>query len=275
MGSSFSPSDKRWFKEFVANFNEVNLVSDTSARMRCPDPYGRHSNGDQNPSASADLSQNGTGATALVYCHSQKCETEAMLRAVGLEPGDLYPARNGSKDRPPLPGLSVEEYAASKDLPVEFLTHEFIGLKNSTYFCSVAKAEVPAIWVPYLDECGGIIAERYRTGLYKPTTGEDTRFRWKKGATPTLYGRNWLDIARDAGYVFLVEGESDCHAAWYHNIPAIGVPGAQNWQDGWGVILDGIDTLIVTVEDEAGERLFKAVSACGRLAGRLERADIR
>ena len=41
------------------------------------------------------------------------------------------------------------------------------------------------------------------------------------------------------------------------------------------MILDGIDTLIVTVEDEAGEQLFKAVSACERLAGRLESTVIR
>ena len=275
MSNSFTLADKLWFKEFLSVFDGVNLRSDTSACMKCPDPHGRHTHGDKNPSMTADLSQNGSGPTALLRCHSQQCDVEAVLEAVGKELKDLYPGNQAGKEPNALPGCTLAEYAASKQIPVDFLSHEFVGLKDSTYPCKVSKKRVPAMWIPYMDESGSLVAERYRTSLSKPTTGEDTRFRWKKGATLTLYGRNWLDIAREAGYVFLVEGESDAHAAWFHNIPAIGVPGAQNWQDGWGVILDGIDTLIVTVEDEAGERLFKAVSACGRLAGRLERADIR
>jgi hypothetical protein len=275
MGSSFSPSDKRWFKELVAHFEQVSFKSDASAQIQCPDPHGWHNNGDKNRSATVDLSQNGKGPTALVYCHSQKCETVAMLQKVGLEPADLYPTRNGSTATQGLPGCSLEEYATSKGLPVDFLNGELVGLKDSSYYCRVADAKVPAIWIPYMDESGTLVAERYRTGLYKLATGEDTRFRWAKGSTLTLYGRNWLDVAQEAGFIFVVEGESDCHVAWYNEVPAIGVPGAQNWRNEWGVLLDGIDTLIVTVEDEAGERLFKAISGCERLAGRVERVDIR
>ena len=36
-----------------------------------------------------------------------------------------------------------------------------------------------------------------------------------------------LDAAREAGYVVLVEGESDCWTLWYHNVPALGIPGAR------------------------------------------------
>jgi hypothetical protein len=38
MNNSFTPADTRWFKEFLSVFDEVNLRSDTSACMRCPDP---------------------------------------------------------------------------------------------------------------------------------------------------------------------------------------------------------------------------------------------
>jgi hypothetical protein len=274
VGDSFSASDKRWFQEFLANFAEVNLLSDTSARIRCTDPFGRHSNGDQNPSASADLSQNGSGPTVLLRCHSQECDVGAMLREVDLELGDLYPSRNGKVPNA-LPGCTLEEYAAAKHLPLDFLKHEFIGLEDSTYNCRVSQGKVRAIRIPYMDEAGNPVAIRYRTGLRKPAAGDDTRFRWAKNSTLTLYGRNWLDIAREEDYVFVVEGESDCHVGWHYEIPTIGVPGAQNWRDEWSVLLDGISLLIVPIEDAAGEKLWKAVSACGRLAGRLEREDLR
>jgi hypothetical protein len=276
VSNSFSADDKRWFQEFLANFAEVNLLSDTSARIRCTDPFGRHSNGDQNPSASADLSQNGTGAMVLLYCHSQECDVEAMLREVDLELGDLYASRNGKGTAPnALPGCRLEEYAAAKNVPLDFLTHEFIGLEDSTYYCKVSKKRVPAVQIPYMDEAGNPVATRYRTGLRKPAAGNDTRFMWTPGAELTLYGRNWLDIAREGDYAFIVEGESDCHVGWHYGVPTVGIPGAQNWRDEWAVILDGISLLIVTVEDVAGEKLWEKVSSCRRLAGRLERTDIR
>ena len=278
MKDAFSPSDRQWFKGFLANFPEVNFVSDTSAQLRCPDPHGRHSNGDQNPSATADLSQNGSGPMALLRCHSQQCEVPEILREVGLEYGDLYASRNGkSSTTMPnvLPGCTLEDYAIVKSLPLDFLTHEFVGLEDSTYYCRTSEKKVPAVKIPYMDESGNEIATRYRTGLHKPDHGDDTRFRWAKNTTLTLYGRNWLDVARENDYVFVVEGESDCHVGWHYEIPTIGVPGAQNWRDEWAVLLDGIGLLIVPIEDAAGEKLWKALSACGCLAGRLEREDLR
>src|SRR5215208_2878537 len=118
MPEAFSPSDKQWFKEFLANFPEVNFLSDTSARLRCTDPHGRHSNGDQNPSVSADLSQNGKGPMALLRCHSQECEVSEILEEVGLQYGNLYATSdaNGRSVPNALPGCSIEDYAAAKGL---------------------------------------------------------------------------------------------------------------------------------------------------------------
>jgi hypothetical protein len=267
MSSSFLPADKQWFKDFLKDFSEVNFNSDTSARCRCPDPNNQHTNGDKNPSLSVDLSQNGHGPTALLRCRSQECEVEAILEALGKDLSDLYPSR--AKEAGALQGCTIEEYAASKNLPVEFLTGDTIGLKESKYWCRVAEEEVPAIWIPYMDEGGAPVATRYRTGLYRPPTGDDTRFRWKKGAKLTLYGRNWLDLAQEKEYVNLVEGESDCHVLWHYNEPAIGVPGAKNWRDEWSVYLDDIPEIRVLVEpDAAGEEMWKAIFGCNRLSQR-------
>ena len=281
MTEGFSPADKQWFKGFLANFPEVNLTSDTSAKLRCTDPHGKHSNGDQNPSVTADLSKNGSGLMALLRCHSQECEVASILEVIGLGYGDLYAsstssASNGKRTAPnALQGCTLEEYAATKNLSIDFLTHEFVSLEDTIYYCKVSETKVPAIRIPYLAEDGSDIAIRYRTGLRKPASGDDTRFRWAKNPTLTLYGRNWLDIARKQDFVFIVEGESDCHIGWYHEVPTIGVPGAQNWRDEWAVLLDGISLLIVPVEDEAGEKLWRALSASDRLKGRLEREDVR
>jgi hypothetical protein len=50
------------------------------------------------------------------------------------------------------------------------------------------------------------------------------------------------------------------------------VPGAQNWYDAWGNFLEGIPTIYVFVEpDEGGEKLWKAVSNCPSLKGRVRR----
>jgi hypothetical protein len=205
-----------------------------------------------------------------------------MLESIGLDYGDMYSssrgAGNGKGPRTApnaLQGCTLEEYGAAKNLPQDFLTHEYVGLEDTTYYCKVSETKVPAIKIPYMDESDTDLAIRYRTSLQKPSSGDDTRFRWAKNSTLTLYGRNWLDIAREQDFVFIVEGESDCHIGWFHEMPTIGVPGAQNWREEWAILLDGINLLIVPVEDEAGEKLWRALSASDRLRGRLEREDVR
>ena len=50
----------------------------------------------------------------------------------------------------------------------------------------------------------------------------------------------------------LVEGESDCLTLWFHEIPALGIPGAGNWrEDRDAAHFDGIDTIYVVIEPDA------------------------
>jgi hypothetical protein len=83
--------------------------------------------------------------------------------------------------------------------------------------------------IPYLKPNGTDGPVRFRIALEK---GEhDDCFRWKKCSTTTLYGIWRLSLARKRGSVVLVEGESDCHTLWYHDVPAIGLPGAGTWNE--------------------------------------------
>ena len=55
----------------------------------------------------------------------------------------------------------------------------------------------------------------------------------------------------------LVEGESDCHTLWYHEIPALGIPGVSNWNNEWASYLDGIEEVHAVIEPDHGESLWQ------------------
>ena len=110
-------------------------------------------------------------------------------------------------------GLTLEQYAEAKRLPVELL--KTFGLTDHTY------KSAPAVRVPYCGVDDREFAVRYRTAL----EGKK-RFEWKKGAKTDLYGLDRLADARKKNQIVIVEGESDCHTLWHHNQPAVGLPGA-------------------------------------------------
>ena len=261
MEQHFSPQELEFYKRILENIpGEKIIKSETDADALCP----VHS--DTNPSLGVDLRRNGAGAKVVLNCRSQGCGFEDVLKAANLKGEDLYFSANGYGQHDQLPGCTLEDYANAKMLPLDFLTSGEIGLEQITY------VGVPAIYVPYPDIDGTVVSKRFRTALEKNQSGPDNRFRWRKGDSPLLYGLHRLSDAVEAGYVLLVEGESDCHVAWYHGIPAVGVPGAKNWNDEWTVYFDEIPTVLVTVEpDEAGESLWRKVSSCASFEGRIRK----
>ena len=277
MSNGFAPHEYDYYENFLKNFRALVRKSETESLVRCPDLEGRHSNGDENPSLSIGLGQNGKGPMIKMNCLSQGCPKEEILSSIGLGFIDLYTPSiraNGSRGTNgsakaetvggELPGCTLEAYARYKNLPVEFLASDEVALEQTTY------AGKPAVLIPYADSEGEIVLYRFRTGLEKPKNGPDTRMRNEKGKSPILYGLHRLEEALEAGYVLLVEGESDAHVLWYHGEPAISVPGAKNWRGEWAEHLFGISKILVCVEpDAAGEDLWHEVSSCPSLSGRL------
>jgi hypothetical protein len=136
-------------------------------------------------------------------------------------------------------GLTLDGYAAAKNIPAEFLRS--VGLTEISY------DRKTALRIPYFGSAGEEQAVRLRLAL------DGDRFRWKSGSKPLLYGIHRVDDARNAGHVALVEGESDCHTLWFHDIPALGVPGAANWrEDRDARHLEGIETVYLVVEPDRG-----------------------
>jgi hypothetical protein len=202
---------------------------------RCPAHEDRHN------SLSVREAEDGK---VLVHCFAG-CSPENVVASVGLEMRDLFPA--GAENLPhrratvqQSPGCALEEYAAAKRLPIEFL--ETVGVGEISF------AGKPAVRIAYCDEEGVEVAVRFRIAL----DGED-RFRWKKGSKPRLYGANRLGEARDLGYVLLVEGESDVQTLWHHRFPALGLPGAGMWSEERDApLFAGLQSIYVVVEPDAG-----------------------
>jgi hypothetical protein len=148
-----------------------------------------------------------------------------------------------------LAGCTLSEYSEAKRLPLDFL--KAIGLSEISYF------GVRAVRMPYRNADGSDRVVRFRFALEKGGEPDD-RFRWKTGSKPCLYGLDRLGEARTAGYVVLVEGESDSQTLWHHRVPAVGIPGAANWrEDRDAPCLDGIADVYVVIEpDKGGERVL-------------------
>jgi hypothetical protein len=154
-------------------------------------------------------------------------------------------------------GCTLKEYSEEKKLPIGFLRG--LGLRDVTYL------EKPAVRIPYPDEEGREVAVRFRVSL----EGAE-RFKWRSGDKPGPYGLKLLEEIHSAGYAVLVEGESDCHTLWFYEIPALGIPGASNWRDGWATYLDGIEKIYALIEpDQGGDTLREKLTRCEAIRERL------
>jgi hypothetical protein len=175
--------------------------------------------------------------------------------------GDIPPDQH--RNRATAPGCRLDEYAAAKQLPIEFLRS--LGLAEISYQKS------PAIHIPYHAEDGAEAAVRFRIAI----EGGD-RFRWRTGSKPRLYGLHRLTETHKADYVVLVEGESDCHTLWLHGFPALGLPGAGNWKEERDVpLLAQQPTIYIVIEpDRGGDAVMKWVR-CSAIAPRVRVRVVR
>jgi hypothetical protein len=238
--------------------------------VSCPVPGHGQGRGDENQSLS--VSEDAHGNVGL-HCFAG-CSTEAVVDAMGLTMADLF-ERNGSRrgggdtstrsrssDQPPLPA-TLHNYADYIGLPVTFLKEE-VGLTEIRYQSN------PAVRMPYLNHSSeDELLTRYRLSL----TGKQ-KVKTKKGDKHRLYGLWKLAEARKAGYVWLVEGESDSQTLWFHEEPALGIPGANGWKAEWAPELEGIERIYFVVEDEAGEACWRKLAATPELRERLYRVDL-
>jgi|ERR1039458_8612939 DNA primase len=173
----------------------------------------------------------GDDGRILLKCHAG-CDVNDILEALGLDLQNLF-VRTRTKQRKKLlksGGLTVEEYAEAKGLPVKFLRKHGVDdfhLRGTN-----------VVRIPYRDEQGQLVAVRFRHSMRK-----EPRFTWRAGDKLCLYGLSRLKRARKRGYVCLVEGESDAQTLWLQHFPAVALPGAATWHEDWVEHFHGIENL--------------------------------
>ena len=141
--------------------------------------------------------------------------------------------------------LTLSEYAESKHLPVAFLQQLGLGEQGGTDFAP------GHVTIPYYDTDGSCVAVKQRRN-----PRNKTRFAWNKGGTVILYGA-WLDLNKTARALILCEGESDAQSCWLHGLPALGVPGATNYQAAWTGRYIGNRDVYIHVEPDSGGQTFR------------------
>lgn len=149
-----------------------------------------------------------------------------ILRKTGLSDAQLRGAGVNIANQPPPPVMvpaaspqsktlaiaHVADLARVKRLPLEFL-HD-LGLKDV--------ANGVSIEYRLMD---GSLAPRQRIRCSPP--GKKNFSVWDKNSGPIVpYGLDRLRQGYDAGFLVLVEGESDSWTLWHHGYPAMGIPGA-------------------------------------------------
>lgn len=265
----------------ILNLAGVSYYVNGSDHIHCPFPGGGHP--DNNASFRLMPSHDGG---YLVIC-SQSCAVagtpisiiDAWAALKGVSPDqakidiaealgrqDLIVGRGAS---PQSKGLTLAQYSAAKQLPEPFLKEHF-GLND------LKRYGKPQIAIPYYDANGKLVRERFRLALKKPKRGKDDRFMWdgKRGTKLCLYGI-W-DIKYDPfRNPMLVEGESDVHTAWFYKMPALGLPGAGNFdEDRDAPLLSGCETIYAFKEPDGGGELLINKLRKSSLAPRIRVATL-
>jgi uncharacterized protein DUF3631 len=157
----------------------------------------------------------------------------------------------------PMP-LTLADYAAAKGLPIDFLASLGVGEETTR--------NGPRLRIPYQDQDGGEVIVRFRHEL------KGKGFSWPEGSAGrlVLYGLNRLPSAREAGHVVIVEGESDAQTLWFNDLPAVGVPGASNWNEARDAqALEGFATVFVVDEGDQGASALLDRLKASSLANRV------
>ncbi len=164
---------------------------------------------------------------------------------MGITVAELFPnAASASGSQPEQTQgnvLSLVDLASDKLLPWKYLLH--LGVTEKRAGC---------LQIPYhLPDGTPAPRHRLRTALVAKEGSH-----WSKGPGEIVpYGLERLEEARKAGYLVLVEGETDCWTLWYHHFPALGLPGVEMVSTFKAAYLAVIERLYIVREpDAAGAR---------------------
>lgn len=153
---------------------------------------------------------------------------------------DIKPKIPQQQGKPHYVKYTLLDYATEKHLPIEFL--KSLGLSDDNN----------RIIIPYRDKTGATVRRRYR---YGPNSGQ--RFAWDKSENSIIpYGIGKMDEFKESPYIVLCEGESDPQTLWYYKLPALGIPGANNFKEKWIEFIRDFSIIYIFQEPDQGGQTF-------------------
>lgn len=140
---------------------------------------------------------------------------------------------------------TLTEYSMQKKIPTEWLED------NCRLSTGKDRDGTNYLKIPYFDDSLEEVTFRKRYS--------DKGFKWKYGSSGVIpmYGIWKLPYIYKAGYVILVEGESDSQTLWYLNRPALGIPGASFFKEEFIQKLQGLKLYIHVEPDQGGNTFFQ------------------
>lgn len=176
----------------------------------------------------------------VVECRAG-CAFEQIAAALGREPAEFF---RGQQGRPP---LTLEAFAQAKGLPVEFLREHGV------------REDGDSLVITYRLRDGSLAPRQRRR--YALAAKDGSAWDGPKGVAPVAYGLWKLDDTFEKGELLLVEGETDTLTGWLHNIPTLGLPGADTAKLLTTEILTAIDRVDVLQEpDRGGETFIRGIA---------------
>jgi putative DNA primase/helicase len=209
------------------------------------------------------------GDDKFLCCNPQPCDPKAVAKK-------LFELRDGKKVRPShtpqWTGLTLQQYCEAKHLPAAWLATHYTAdlLRNETPMERVHQGKhvnKTVVEFAYMDANHKVLFTRFRESLTSKVFSE-------AGSTMTIPYGLWLwtnNQDKDGNYpraVVVCEGESDQQTLTLHGIPAIGIPGANNWKPEWAnlPVLKYAEKIFVIHEPpqhgnaDVGRKFVKAVT---------------
>jgi len=194
---------------------------------------------DKKPSLSISVDNDGKVA---LHCFTG-CQPKLILSSIDLQVSVLFP---NNQKKPILQSnktqnLTLALIAKDKHLPETFLKE--LGVVQIRNYLQITY---------FLEDGSKAIRQRKRTAL----KAKDGSFWNQKKGEVVPYGIWKLSEAKEKGFLILPEGESDCWTLWFHNFPALGIPGASMANTLKPQYLNGISKIYIINEGKQAGNTF-------------------
>jgi DNA primase len=209
-------------------------------------------------------------------CGVQGRPEDVLAKVSGLGSGEVEEFLATLPERELVPGISPRYRRQSKDLSgaaatyssnvhlvSEYLRQRGIG-RDEAVAGGLGYVVVPApgheqmvgrMTIPYTTS-SGVVDIRFRA-----VDGETApKYMSLPGSKPRMYQAPLTLLP--SPFIVITEGELDALILWRClGIPAVGVPGASQWQPHWERVLEGYETVLVCGDgDDAGRRFAKEMT---------------